>query len=30
LNKGVITPTEEEMAKNGRARSAKMRVGIRK
>ncbi len=30
LNKGVITPSEDEMAKNTRARSAKMRVGIRK
>lgn len=30
INKGVITPTEEEMAKNGRARSAKLRIGIRK
>lgn len=30
LFKGVITPSEDEMAKNTRARSAKMRVGIRK
>ncbi len=28
-NKGVITPTEEEIKRNPRARSAKMRVGIR-
>jgi 16S rRNA (cytosine1402-N4)-methyltransferase len=28
-NKGVITPTEEEVNMNTRARSAKMRVGIR-
>lgn len=30
INKGVITPSEDEMAKNSRARSAKMRVGIRR
>ncbi len=30
INKSVITPTEAEMAKNGRARSAKMRIGIKK
>jgi 16S rRNA (cytosine1402-N4)-methyltransferase len=30
INKGVITPSEDEMAKNSRARSAKMRVGIKK
>jgi len=30
INKGVITPSEDEMAKNTRARSAKMRIGIRK
>jgi 16S rRNA (cytosine1402-N4)-methyltransferase len=30
INKGVITPSEDEMAKNGRARSAKLRIGIRK
>jgi 16S rRNA (cytosine1402-N4)-methyltransferase len=29
LYKGVVTPSDEEMAKNTRARSAKMRVGIR-
>ncbi len=27
INKGVITPSEDEMAKNSRARSAKMRIG---
>ncbi len=30
INKGVITPSEDEMATNTRARSAKMRVGLRK
>ncbi len=30
INKGVITPSEDEMANNSRARSAKMRVGIRR
>jgi 16S rRNA (cytosine1402-N4)-methyltransferase len=30
INKGVITPSEDEMAKNTRARSAKMRIGVRK
>jgi 16S rRNA (cytosine1402-N4)-methyltransferase len=30
INKGVITPSEDEMAKNSRAMSAKMRVGIKK
>lgn len=29
INKGVITPSEDEMAKNSRARSAKMRIGVR-
>ncbi len=29
INKGVITPSEDEMAKNTRARSAKMRIGVR-
>ena len=30
INKSVITPSEDEMAKNTRARSAKMRVGLRR
>ncbi|MCF8245940.1 MAG: 16S rRNA (cytosine(1402)-N(4))-methyltransferase RsmH [Saprospiraceae bacterium] len=30
INKGVITPSEDEMAKNTRARSAKMRIGLRR
>jgi 16S rRNA (cytosine1402-N4)-methyltransferase len=29
INKGVITPSEEEIERNPRARSAKMRVGVR-
>ncbi len=29
INKGIITPSEEEMAENSRARSAKMRIGLR-
>ena len=30
INKSVITPSEDEKAKNTRARSAKMRVGLRR
>ncbi len=30
INKGVITSSEDEMAKNTRARSAKMRIGLRR